>query len=132
MRWGEREKALKKLDEEQRWFWTAAKNAPERKGWLREIRVALGISSMELAKKLGINRSEIYREEEREAGKRISLAVLERVAEAMDCRLVYAVVPKKGTLKAMLLRRALESLRGDDDEKLLKYLLRRGWLGGEE
>jgi transcriptional regulator with XRE-family HTH domain len=123
MRGSERENAVKKLDADLRWFRLAGRKTPERKGWLREIRLAVGITAPELAKRAGISRSEVFRGEEREELRTISLATLARLAEAMDCRLVYAVIPKKGTLADLWLARAWESLFGPDGKKKFQAML---------
>ncbi len=83
--------------------------APPRAGWLRSIREALGISSRLLAKRLGIDMSAVLRLEEREKQKKVSLETLERAARAMDCRLVYAIVPvnDEESLDDILERRSL-------------------------
>ncbi len=125
MRREQRAKTRAKLDSEQRDYQKAAQSDVLCGPWLREIRLALQVPARELAGKLGINRTEIFRAEEREAEKRISLAALERMAEALDCRLVYAVVPKKGTLEDLWLKRAWESLFGEDGEKKFKEMLKR-------
>jgi DNA-binding Xre family transcriptional regulator len=94
----ERWLARRKLDEDQRWFRVAARKNGQRTAWLREVRLALGISVAELARELKINRSAIFRLEEREKRKRISLDTLSRMADAMGCKVVYAVIPKSRTL----------------------------------
>jgi predicted DNA-binding mobile mystery protein A len=132
MQSAERAKTRKKLDAEQRLYRAAMRHAPARAGWLREIRVALGVSVPELAGKLGINRSEIFRIEERETRKRITLETLERMAEALDCRLVYAVIPKKGTFEDLSLKRAWDIVMGEKDGlKALRRMLRSAANRGE-
>lgn len=125
MRQSERAKALKKLDADLRWFRLAARKTPERKGWVREIRLAMGITAPELARKAEISRSEVFRGEEREELRSISLATLARLAEAMECRLVYAVVPKRGTLQDQSLDRAWKTLFGPGGKKRFAEMLRR-------
>jgi len=111
----ERARAIAKLDKEQSRFRAAARKTPAREGWLRDIRQALGVQVPELSRKLGIHRSEIYREEEREVEKRISLWTLERIADALDCRLVYAVIPKRGSFEDLSLRRAWRVLLAEEE-----------------
>ena len=103
MRKIDRMRACRKLDEDQRWFWVAAKR--NRTDWLREVRQALGISVTELAREMKVNRSAIFRIEKREKRKRSSLETLGRIAEAMGCKLVYAVIPKVGTFDELAERR---------------------------
>ena len=120
----DREKRRKKLDEEQRPYRAALQKAAARAGWLREIRVALDIPVPELVGKLKINRSEVFRIEKRETRGRIALETLERMAEALDCRLIYAVVPKKGTFADLSLKRAWDGLFGPDGKKNFRQMMR--------
>ena len=60
--------------------------------WIRTIRQALGITTTQLAKKMDLNQSRIVAMEKEE--KNLKLSTLEKVAEALDCKLVYALVPK--------------------------------------
>ena len=62
-------------------------------GWIRTIRDALGISSYALAKKLGYSRANISTLEKGEKKGTISLNKLEEVAQALNCKLVYCLVP---------------------------------------
>lgn len=63
------------------------------KGWLRAIRDALGMTSAQLAHRLGIAQPSVVELEQSEARDTITLKTLERTAEALGCRLVYALVP---------------------------------------
>jgi predicted DNA-binding mobile mystery protein A len=64
-------------------------------GWLRAVRDALGMTSYQLAHRLGVNQSTVARLEQGEVRDTASLATLRQAAEALDCRLVYALVPNK-------------------------------------
>jgi len=76
------------------------------KGWIRAIREALGVSSGELAKRMRTNRSLAVQQEKAEAEDRITLKSLRAYADALDCELVYAFVPRAATLKELLDARA--------------------------
>ncbi len=66
------------------------------KGWLRSIRESLGMSITQLAKRVGVsNHSSIVRLEERESQGKASIESLSKAAEAMNCKFIYAIVPKK-------------------------------------
>jgi predicted DNA-binding mobile mystery protein A len=65
------------------------------KGWIRIIRQTLRMSTSSLAKRLKVSNSVLIAKEMQEANKSISLQTLEEVAEALECRLVYALVPKR-------------------------------------
>ena len=64
------------------------------KGWIRAIRDALGMSTTQLAKRLGVPQSRVVAIEKGELSGSLTLNTLYRVADAMDCQLVYALVPK--------------------------------------
>src|ERR1700678_894132 len=73
------------------------------RGWIKAVRGALGMSTAQLAKRLGIKQPSLVELEKSEAKGSIELATLRRVAEALDCTLVYALVPNKpldSTLRA--------------------------------
>jgi predicted DNA-binding mobile mystery protein A len=75
-------------------------------GWVSAIRRALGMSSIQLARRLGIARSSLLKLEEREVEGGATLEILQRAANAMDCDLVYALVPRAGSLARAVEERA--------------------------
>lgn len=64
-------------------------------GWLRAIREALGMTSGVVAERLGVTASGARKLEQAEAADAITLGTLRRVAEALDCDLQYALVPRR-------------------------------------
>ncbi len=66
-----------------------------KEGWIRTLRKTLGMSSPQLATRLGISKSQASQMERMEMEDRITLKQLRRVAEALDCDLVYALVPRQ-------------------------------------
>jgi len=64
-------------------------------GWVRAIREALGMTTADLANRMGLTQSTVTRLESSERHRTIRLDTLARAAEAMDCDLVYALVPRK-------------------------------------
>lgn len=64
-----------------------------KKGWIRTIREALGMTSFVLANRLGCSRSNIGTIEQSEIKGTISLETLQQAAQAMNCKLVYCLVP---------------------------------------
>ena len=68
---------------------------PPTKGWIRSIREALSMSAGQLAKRVGVAQPNITEWERREMDGTITLKSMRRVAEAMQCDLVYALVPRK-------------------------------------
>jgi predicted DNA-binding mobile mystery protein A len=83
------------LDERFRELGPAKRYAPPVRGWIKALREALGMSTAQLAKRLGIKQPSLVALEQSEAKGTIELATLRRVAEALDCTLVYALVPNK-------------------------------------
>jgi len=83
------------LDERFRELSPAKRYAVPVRGWIKGIREALGMSTAQLAKRLGIKQPSLVELEQSEAKGSIELATLRRVAEALDCTLVYAFVPNK-------------------------------------
>lgn len=81
-------------------------NLPQ-KGWVRAIRDALGISTRQLGDRLGVNKSRITRIEQDEVGGSVTLKTMRRVADALDCVLVYGFVPRK-TLEDILRSQAMQ------------------------
>jgi predicted DNA-binding mobile mystery protein A len=64
------------------------------KGWIRAIRDALGMSGVQLAKRLKVSPQTVEAMEKSEAAGTIQLNTLKRAAEALDCTLVYALIPR--------------------------------------
>jgi predicted DNA-binding mobile mystery protein A len=73
------------------------------KGWVRAIRDALGMNGVQFAKRLAIRPQSVEALEKSETNESIQLKTLRRAAEALDCTLVYALVPNtslEGTVRA--------------------------------
>lgn len=68
---------------------------PPHEGWLRSIRLALGMPLSYLAGKLSISVSGVRKMEQKEIDGKISIATLKRAAEALDCDLRYMLIPRK-------------------------------------
>ena len=84
---------------------SADQYAPPVRGWIKAIREALGMTTTQLAKRLGIRQPSVVALEQSEVRGTIELATLRRVAEALDCTLVYALIPNK-PLEATIRERA--------------------------
>jgi predicted DNA-binding mobile mystery protein A len=78
---------------------------PPPHGWMRAIRDALGMTGVQFAKRLGVRPQSIDVLENSEANGTIQLKTLARAAEALDCTLVYALVPNS-TLEQAVTSRA--------------------------
>ena len=82
------------------------KESVPRAGWVREIRTALGLSQSQLARRAGVSRATVQQMERAEAQRRITLASLDKLAQAMGCQVALAIVPKGGTLEDVRRRQA--------------------------
>jgi transcriptional regulator with XRE-family HTH domain len=63
-------------------------------GWLRTVREALGMSRRAVAEKLDVSPAAVRDYEVAEANDTITLATLRRMAGAMGCEVVCALVPR--------------------------------------
>ena len=116
MREEQRALARRRLDRELRFYRQADKEKYPTPELLRIVRQALGLKVAEVARGARVNRSVIFRLEESERRGTISLRAMARMAEAMGCKVVYAVIPKEGqTLEGMAERRKWERLLGNRD-----------------
>jgi len=75
-------------------------------GWINTLRKALSISLKQLGKKLNVSSQNINQFEQREIDGSISLQKLKDVADALDMNFVYAFIPKDGSLKKLIEKRA--------------------------
>ena len=83
-------------------------NAMEQ-GWIKSIRLAIGMSLLQLGNRLNITKQSVLEIENREAEGNITLKTLRDVAKAMDMQLVYGFVPNDGSLEALVDRKAKEA-----------------------
>jgi predicted DNA-binding mobile mystery protein A len=102
---------LKQLDRTLEPFRIAQRVARPQRGWLRAIREAAGISASKMARTLGTSRQLPLQLEKAEAEDRITLKSLRAAANALDCDLVYALVPKAGTMRDLIESRARAQAR---------------------
>mgnify|MGYP001189144498 CR=1 FL=1 len=82
-------------------FRDAATQPRPPKGWVRAIRDALGMTSRQLAARMGLSQSTVTAIEKGEEAETVSLRTLRRAAEALDCQLVYALVPRTSLHEAV-------------------------------
>ena len=64
------------------------------KQWIKTIRTALGMTSSQLAERLGVSQSRVSDIEKGELEGRLTIKTLKSVAQSMDCEFVYAIVPR--------------------------------------
>lgn len=74
-------------------------------GWIRFIREALGMSSKALAHRLGVTPATMSETEKAELDESLTLKRLRRVADGMNCELVYYLLPRED-VSVMVKKRA--------------------------
>jgi predicted DNA-binding mobile mystery protein A len=97
--------ARRRLDERLGALGSPERFTPPPKGWVQAIRDALGMTAAQLGARLGVKPQTVADLEKSEAQGTIQLNTLRKAAEAMDCTLVYALVPN-GSLEGMVRARA--------------------------
>lgn len=65
------------------------------RGWIKAIREAIGMTTGQFAKRLGVSQPRVAALEKAEADGVVTLKSLRQAAEALDCDFVYALVPRK-------------------------------------
>ncbi|RLA40911.1 MAG: mobile mystery protein A [Gammaproteobacteria bacterium] len=65
------------------------------RGWIKAIREALGMTTAQLARRIGVSQPRVVAIEKAEKNASITLGSLERAARALDCQVVYALIPRK-------------------------------------
>lgn len=105
MRAGERDLARTKLDTEMRPFRGRVKERSDALDLLRSVRQVLGIPAGEMARELGVNRSVLFRLEQSEERRTITLKSMDRMAAVLGCTVVYGVVLRDGKTLAEMAER---------------------------
>lgn len=65
------------------------------RGWTKAIRESLGMTTRQLAERMGVAPSRVTTIEKAEVAGGVTLKTLRETAEALNCELVYAFVPTK-------------------------------------
>ncbi|MDQ6812429.1 MAG: mobile mystery protein A [Bacteroidota bacterium] len=105
---GKKALQLQQLNGKMLSFASLQKVAAPPTGWLKAIRLALGISSEQVGKKLSMTRQGVLDFEKREQEGSVSLKSLREAARALDMQLVYGFIPNDGSLDALIDRKAKE------------------------
>lgn len=116
------------------------------RGWIRAVREALGMTTRQLGARMGVSQPRVVNIEQGEVSGSITLATLQRAANALDCQLAYALLPRRplqeliedrarsrarSMLQATAHSMALENQRADEEsehaqfELLVKELIER-------
>ena len=104
-KWERAEQARRSLDRRFRSGKVDDIRARPKSGWIRAVRGALGMSQKALANRLDISQPTLLRLEASEPRGGITIGRLAEVAAALDCTLVYALVPNS-TLEETVVKQA--------------------------
>ncbi len=103
------------LDKKMVQFQTLSESRAPAQGWIRFIRQSIGMSMRQLASRLKITPQSIADLEKREAEGKVTLHALREAADALDMKLIYAIVPRHGSVqdlvKAQARKLALDAVR---------------------
>ncbi len=96
-------------------------------GWIKTLREYFGMTVHNLANRVGVVRSRVAAIEKAEVNKSIKLETMEKVANALNCDFVYALVPredldgflrKSAEHKAIILVKQLNDTMGLEDQSV--------------
>jgi len=94
-----------------------AKDAHIRMGWISYMRKAMCMSQSLLAKAAGLNQVTVLQIEKREIDGKVTIQTMRKIAAAMECEFVYAIIPKQELtefLKKKALAKAARIIRNVD------------------
>lgn len=104
------ETSLSQIDRRIEALRSVKEKAQVRGGWIKYMRQALGLTMQELATLVKLPASNIAQAQKREVEGKISLELLNKFAQAMDCEVVYSFVPKKD-IRTFIHDKAMEKAR---------------------
>lgn len=105
---GKKSLQIQQLNSKMLAFASLQKVTPPPTGWIKAIRNAIGMSMLQLGKRLSITKQSVQDIERREKDGSISLKALREAARALDMQLIYGFVPNDGSLEALIDRKATE------------------------
>ncbi len=81
---------------------------PPKKGWIKIIREALGMTASQLSRRLKISPAAINKAEKNEKLGNISINTMKKFAEKLECEFVYFLIPKEGSILKTVEKKTLE------------------------
>ena len=86
-------------------------------GWIRAVRTERNIQGKQLAEKMRVSPARISVLERDEQRGAVSLKMMQKAADALDCTFVYALIPKSAQQAKPRIRLDSEYMRGDKDHQ---------------
>ena len=102
---------LVELDTQLRELAKLAGMATPRNGWVKTLRLAMGMSSLALGQRLDMSAQGVRKLERAESDGTITLNTLARVADGLECDVRYVLIPRN-SLVGQVLKKAQENAPG--------------------
>lgn len=102
---------IKQISRNLEQFMKARGTSRPNNGWILAMRELSGRTLRESAANMKIRHQSFAALEKSEAEETITLKKLRQAAEALDCELVYALVPRKGTIQEYAEAKTLQKVR---------------------
>jgi predicted DNA-binding mobile mystery protein A len=93
---------LAELDSQFREYAAHKQPTTPRAGWVKAIRLAIGMSSDTLGNRIGISGQGLRKLEMSEADRSITLKTLDRLADALDCDVQYILAPRTSLIDQLI------------------------------
>ena len=91
----------KQLDSTLEKFKEASLVSIPRKGWVRAVRDALGMTGPQLAKRMQVTKQRVQQLEKDEIAGSTTIKTMRQAAEALNCVFVYSIVPQESLEKVV-------------------------------
>ena len=75
-------------------------------GWVKAIRMSLGMTLKQLGRKMNVSSQSINQLEQREKDGTITVNKLKKIASMLNMKIVYGFIPKEDSLEKMIEKRA--------------------------
>lgn len=110
---------INQLDKQlKEWRAVSKKYSKPRVGWVKTVRMALSMSVEQLANRLGVTRSRITQLENAEIHDAVTLRSLQEAANAMECELVYAIVPKNNSSLEDIIKKRVAQIANERVDRI--------------
>ena len=86
---------LQQLDSTLKHFQPLKTIRPPERGWIRAIRIALGMNGKQFAKRLKVSAARVTYLEQDEVAGSATIKMMQQAARALNCEFVYGIVPQK-------------------------------------
>jgi len=87
--------AMKQIERRLENLRSIAKDTNVRTGWIAYMRQAMSMTLSSLAKATGLSPATVQQIEKREKAGKVTIETMKKIAAAMECEFVYALIPKQ-------------------------------------